>query len=118
MGSGMLQFVLRSHALEGDEAPAVIVAITDARSLLDVPAEAWSTLLGVTAAEASLVAALAQGKTLERHAAQRGISIGTARNQLKQALAKTGTTRQADLVRLALTSAAAHMLSTISETQR
>lgn len=118
IGNGMLQLALRSHALEGDEAPAVIVAITDARSLLDVPAVAWSTLLGVTAAEACLVAALAQGRTLELHAAQRGISIGTARNQLKQALAKTGTTRQADLVRLALTSAAAQLLSAIPQAQR
>ena len=117
-GSGMLHLALRSHLEAGDEAPAVMVAITNARSLIDVPADAWSRLLGVTPAEASLVAALAQGKTLEEHAALRGISIGTARNQLKQALAKTGSSRQADLVRLALTSAAAHVLDVVPKLTR
>ena len=56
------------------------------------------------------MAALVQGRTVEEHAMLRGISIGTTRNQLKQALAKTGTSRQVDLVRLALGSAAAQVL--------
>lgn len=109
----VLHLAMRSHAQSADDAPVVLVAVTSARSLVDVPVNAWSSLLGVTPAEAALVAALAQGKTIEEHAAQRGISTGTARNQLKQALAKTGTSRQADLVRLALTSAAAHVLNAL-----
>lgn len=98
-------------ALQGqpaDDGPArVLLMITDSRSLVDTPADTWRQLLGVTPAEARLVAALAQGRTLEAHAAQRGVSLGTVRNQLKQVLAKTGTKRQAELVRLALGSAAA-----------
>lgn len=107
----VLHLAIRTHAQAADESPLVLVAITSASSLVDVPMHAWSSLLRVTPAEAALIAALVQGRTLDEHAAQRGISIGTARNQLKQALAKTNTSRQADLVRLALTSAAAHVLN-------
>jgi len=77
---------------------------------VNVPPDIWAKLLGLTLAEARLVAALAQGETVELHATQRGIALGTARNQLKMALAKTGTSRQADLVRVALSSAAAQVL--------
>jgi DNA-binding CsgD family transcriptional regulator len=85
--------------------------------MVDVPVQAWCNLLRVTPAEANLVAALAQGKTLDEYAARRGISTGTARNQLKQVLIKTCTSRQVDLVRLALSSAAAHVLGALSATQ-
>jgi DNA-binding CsgD family transcriptional regulator len=112
--SGVLHLAMRPHGEAGDESPAVLIAITSAGSMVDVPVQAWCNLLRVTPAEATLVAALAQGKTLDEYAAQRGISTGTARNQLKQVLTKTRTSRQVDLVRLALTSAAAHVLSALS----
>ena len=48
---------------------------------------------------------------------RRGISSGTVRCQLKQVLAKTGTHRQAELVRLALSSAAAHVLDSVPVVQ-
>ena len=101
-----LHMALQGQPAEDGQA-RVLLLITDSRSLVDTPPDTWCQLLGVTPAEARLVAALAQGRTLEAHAAQRGVSLGTVRNQLKQVLAKTGTTRQADLVRLALGSAAA-----------
>jgi DNA-binding CsgD family transcriptional regulator len=47
------------------------------------------------------VALLADGADLRRAAGQMGISVGTARWYLKQALGKTGARRQSDLVRLA-----------------
>lgn len=112
-GSCELHLAMQSHSEAGDESPTVLVVITSVRSLVDVPLHAWSRLLGVTPAEAALIAALAQGMTVDEHAAQRGIATGTARNQLKQVMAKTNTSRQADLVRLALTSAAAHVLNTL-----
>ncbi len=55
-------------------------------------------LFGLSPAEAALAAALAAGASLQDYSAQRGISIGTARIQLKHVLAKTGTHRQAELV--------------------
>jgi DNA-binding CsgD family transcriptional regulator len=67
-------------------------------------------LFRLTGAEAQLAAALAAGTTLSDYAARRGITVGTARIQLKQLFGKTGTGRQADLVRLVL-----HSLSTQGE---
>lgn len=113
-GHGALHIALRASSVEAQGAAqgarSVMLAVTSAQDLVDVPADIWAKLLGLTLAEARLVAALAQGDTVELHAAQRGIALGTARNQLKMALAKTGTSRQADLVRVALSSAAAQVL--------
>lgn len=61
-------------------------------------------LYRLTGAEALLAAALADGETLAGYAARRGITEGTVRIQLKQLFGKTGTSRQADLVRLLLQS--------------
>jgi DNA-binding CsgD family transcriptional regulator len=109
-GSDALHVALRTQA--GDEA-LVLVAVTRAGDAAAVPQNAWSRLLGVTAAEAALVATLVAGGTLEQHAEHRGVSPGTVRGQLKQVLSKTGTHRQAELVRLALSSAAAHVLDSV-----
>lgn len=101
-----LHLALRRQAVD-DGPPCVLVTLTDPHEVVDAPAHTWCRLLGLTPAEGVLVAALAQGRTLEAHATERGVALGTVRNQLKQVLAKTGTSRQADLVRLALGSAAA-----------
>lgn len=58
-----------------------------------------SRLLSVTQAEARVAVALCAGNTLKEYADSRGICEGSARNQLKQVLAKSGTRRQAELVR-------------------
>lgn len=42
------------------------------------------------------------GERLDHAAEQLGIRVGTARNHLKSIFAKTGTSRQAQLVRLLL----------------
>jgi len=57
---------------------------------------------GFTAAEARLVRALCAGDRLDEAAARFGIGRETVRTQLRQAFQKTGTHRQADLVRLVL----------------
>lgn len=107
-GEDALHLALRK---QGDD--QVLIAVTRAGNAPDVPLTAWSRLLGVTAAEAALVATLTAGGTIEQHAARRGVSTGTVRGQLKQVLSKTGTHRQAELVCLALSSAAAHMLDSV-----
>lgn len=58
-----------------------------------------AALFALSPAESALTAALSNGLTLQEYAHDRGISAGTARVQLKHALAKTGTNRQAELVR-------------------
>jgi DNA-binding CsgD family transcriptional regulator/PAS domain-containing protein len=110
LGDGAAQL----HAALRAEGDSVLLALTRARDTADVPVQAWCRLLGVTPAEATLVATLAAGGTLDSHAQRRGISLGTVRIQLKQVLAKTGTHRQAALVRLALSSAAAHVLGSVA----
>lgn len=57
---------------------------------------------GLTQAEAGLVGALARLGDLQRAARVRGIAYETARKFVASALAKTGSKRQTELVRLAL----------------
>ncbi|MBV1916377.1 MAG: alpha/beta fold hydrolase [Pseudomonadales bacterium] len=57
---------------------------------------------GLTQSEAEVVAYLAQGFPPEEIATKKQISIHTVRTQIKRVFAKTGTSRQAQLVSLAL----------------
>ncbi|MFC4456411.1 helix-turn-helix transcriptional regulator [Deinococcus sonorensis] len=57
---------------------------------------------GLTAAESRVALCVARGMTVDQIAEEGQVSPGTVRNQLKQALDKTGTHRQAALVRLLL----------------
>lgn len=57
-------------------------------------------LFRLTPAEARLARALAHGQTPEAYALDAGIALATVRTQLRAALAKTGTRRQTELVRL------------------
>ena len=55
---------------------------------------------GLTPSEAQVAAHLAQGRSIEEIAAAKGTSANTVRTQVKQALAKTGTRRQGELIAL------------------
>ncbi|QSQ11009.1 helix-turn-helix transcriptional regulator [Myxococcus landrumensis] len=79
----------------------------DAAVLLDP--QLIAGLHGLTSVESLLASELAQGKTLAEFAEHRGCSEQTARTHLKRVLEKTGTRRQAELVRLLLGSAALHL---------
>lgn len=57
-------------------------------------------LFGLSAAEARLARALCQGNSLEEYANDQGLKLPTVRTQLRSVFAKTGTERQAALVRL------------------
>ena len=57
-------------------------------------------LFGLTAAEARLARALAAGDTLEFYAAESDLKLPTVKSQLRAVFEKTGTDRQAALVRL------------------
>jgi DNA-binding CsgD family transcriptional regulator/PAS domain-containing protein len=60
-------------------------------------------LLDLTPAEARLTAAVVSGKTIKQFAEEAEVTLNTARTHLKSVFAKTGVSRQADLVRLVLT---------------
>ena len=61
-----------------------------------------AALLGLTPAEAAVTAALCSGESLAGYATRRGLSRHTVRTLLRNAMAKTGTHRQAELVSLVL----------------
>lgn len=81
-----------------DAAVAIFVADPAAGRLHDP--EVLGAVYSLTHSEAELVRLLAQGLTLEEAAEARGVSMNTARSHLKRAFAKTGTSRQGELVRL------------------
>jgi DNA-binding CsgD family transcriptional regulator len=64
-------------------------------------------LFGFTAAEARLTVALCEGAALDDIATRFGITIHTARTQLRSAAAKAGVSRQAELVRAVMMGPAA-----------
>jgi DNA-binding CsgD family transcriptional regulator len=87
--------------------PAVAVFITDPEARPQVPAQRFAELFGLTPAEARLAAWLAAGDSLTEAADTFGLSKYTLRAQLRMLMDKTGTNRQAALVRL-LTAVAGH----------
>lgn len=104
-GAGALHVAAQASGEPG----ALMLVISAAEQTLDLPPGALESLFGLTPTEARLLGALATGSSVEDYALQRGVSVGTARVQLKQIQAKTGQHRQSDLVRLVLSSAAAHL---------
>jgi DNA-binding CsgD family transcriptional regulator len=84
-----------------DAVVALFVSDPDAGRVSE--AEVLVKLYGLTHSEAELVRLLALGFSLEEAAARRGVGLSTARSHLKHAFAKTGTSRQGELVRLVIT---------------
>jgi DNA-binding CsgD family transcriptional regulator len=60
--------------------------------------ETIAAMFGLTPAEAAVTAALCRGESLAGHAARSGTSLHTVRTLLRNAMAKTDTHRQAELV--------------------
>ena len=88
--------------LADDDRPVALVMVSDPDAT-EVPEEhTLRDLLGLTPSEASLVRLLAQGLTLTETADRLGLRPGTVRTRVKTVFEKTGTHRQADLIRLAL----------------
>jgi DNA-binding CsgD family transcriptional regulator len=77
---------------------AAIVHINDPAARRTIEGTALIHLFGLTAAEARLAAALAEGETITGAAARFGVSVGTLRTQLKSIFAKVGVNRQQDLI--------------------
>ena len=95
--------VPRTPSALGAATPRVAIIVGDP-ALSHGPSElALQQRYGLTRAESRMVTCLMTGATVSGAAAQLGISLNTARTHLKHAMAKTGVSRQADLVRLLLT---------------
>lgn len=80
--------------------PEVLIVIDDAEPPAPAPIDRVARSHSLTAAETALLAALVDGVTLADFADRRGISVHTARNQLKAVFQKTGARRQSELLRL------------------
>lgn len=91
---------------EGQASPCVAVFISDPDQGEPSSGQALGDLFGLTPAEARLALLLSRGLSLAEVAAEQNISQHTARAQLKSIFAKTGASRQAELVRLVLKSVA------------
>lgn len=81
--------------------PAACVTILDPAATAPNSAAMLREAFGLTPAEARLVARLADGDTLAGAAEALGVAMPTVRTHLAAAFRKTGTRRQAELVRLA-----------------
>jgi DNA-binding CsgD family transcriptional regulator len=79
-----------------------LVLVSDPEELPALHEPALCDLYGLTSAEARVASRLARGETLDEIADALDVSRATVRSQLQQVLAKTGTHRQADLVRVLL----------------
>lgn len=87
----------------GGRAPgraAAVVFVQEVGKLAPLPGEVLVKLYGLTPAETRLAALLAQGHGLDTAGDALGIAVTTVRTHLQRLFDKTGTRRQADLVRL------------------
>jgi DNA-binding CsgD family transcriptional regulator len=83
----------------GDNDPVAVLFIGDPERAVDIDPRLLTRLYGLSRAEARVAVLLAKGNRLEQVAEQLGLTYETVRKHLKQIFGKTGTDRQAELVR-------------------
>ncbi len=84
-------------------AASAVLTFVDPYAARPLDASLVAQAFDLTPAESRVGIQLAQGQTIEKIATNNGVSMATVRTQLKSLFAKTGTNRQADLVRLITT---------------
>lgn len=92
-----------SHASDrrlGADTPSALVFITDPESDGPSPASLLRELYDLTTAEARVASSLAAGLTVSQIARTHSKSVNTVRVQVRALLAKTGTCRQSEFIRL------------------
>jgi DNA-binding CsgD family transcriptional regulator len=95
-----------SAGMLGAPSEAVALYVTDPRKPIETPEEILQRLFGLTVREASVLRILVEGGDLQNAAAELGIGIETARSHVKHIMETTGANRQAELVRMVLSSPA------------
>ena len=86
--------------------PLAVVFVSDPDRPVETSREVLQRLFGLTPAEAGVLEALVRGATVQEAAESLGVAVETARSQLKAIFAKSGTSRQAELVARVLASPA------------
>ncbi|HKV00105.1 MAG TPA: helix-turn-helix transcriptional regulator [Vineibacter sp.] len=108
--SGLTPLVVTVIALDGldggsaRESPRAALFVVDPATPVRIDTRGLGAAYGLTPREASIAALLSRGADLVQAARALGIGVSSAREYLKRALDKTGTRRQANLVRLVLRS--------------
>lgn len=85
-----------------DNVQGCAVFVIDTRESQVISMDGLARIFGLTGAEHAVASAIVNGNSLHAVAEQRGVSIETARSQLKAVFRKTGAPSQVDLVRLAV----------------
>jgi len=83
-----------------DEPPSAVVFISDPDRIDTPSVESLKRAFKLTNREAQMAIAIARGHGLQAAADTMGIAVTTAKSQLQQAFAKTGTQHQAELAAL------------------
>lgn len=91
---------------EGQSGPCAAVFISDPDQRDSASQQTLGELFGLSPAEANVAILLARGLSLAEVSQAQNISPHTARAQLKSIFAKTGVSRQAELVRMIIRSVA------------
>jgi DNA-binding CsgD family transcriptional regulator len=81
---------------------AALVMFSDPRVQTAAPDKVIAEMFGISPAEGRLASALISGESLADYAARIGISMNTAKTQMRQIFHKTGHRRQVELIRAAL----------------
>jgi DNA-binding CsgD family transcriptional regulator len=89
-----------STAGPGAQGPRALLTVTDPSDGIKPDIAAFAAMYRLTPAEADVAERLADGMALADMAERRGVLMSTLRSQLAAVFAKTGTQRQAELVRL------------------
>jgi DNA-binding CsgD family transcriptional regulator len=85
--------------------PFAILFISDPDQKVEVPVEFLRRCYGLSVAETRLATALVEGRSLKEAADSCGVTYNTVKSQLRVIFMKTDVQRQAELVRIILTSA-------------
>jgi DNA-binding CsgD family transcriptional regulator len=86
--------------LPGKEYPVAGLVMVDCKRGITDRINVFADLFGLTVAEARVVSQLVSGRGLAKAASRLNIALSTARFHLRHILEKTGTHRQAELVRV------------------
>ena len=101
--SGLRPLQLLASPVPGHGAGSILLLATDPEKPIALRDEVLREHYSFTAAEAEVANGLLTGYSLEEIAALRKVRVGTVRDQVKSMLAKTGTGKQAEMIRLMLT---------------
>ena len=93
-----------NRGFKSDESAAIAIFVTVTAQKNAYPVNQIMSLFGLTHAEAKLMRELANGLSLEQICDRFEITKHTARAQLRSLFDKTGVSRQAELVKMVLTS--------------